>query len=53
MSEILESKHRAEIVVRSRKTGKVSIHSGRYGLFYEAYNLCMRKGYELLQYTAI
>lgn len=53
MSEIMNAKHRAEITVRNLKTGKVSVHKGRYGLYYEAAGYCRELGYALLQYTAI
>ena len=53
MSEIQNSKARAEITVRNIKTGKVSIHSGRYGLYFERVGYCRKLGYDVLQYTAI
>lgn len=53
MSEIRNTKARAEITVRNLKTGKVSVHRGRYGLFYEAVAHARKLGFVLLQYTAI
>ena len=53
MSEIRESKVNAEIFVKSRKSGKVTCHKGRYGLYYECVALCRAKDYDLLCYTAL
>lgn len=53
MSEIRTAKERAEITVRNLKTRKVTIHTGRFGVFFECYAYCVAQGYELLQYTAL
>ena len=53
MSELKNSKVRAEITVLCIKNRKVATFSGRYGFFYEAYALCASKGYRLLTYKAI
>lgn len=53
MSEIRAAKERAEITVRNIKTRKVTIHTGRFGCFFECYGYCARRGFELLQYTAL
>lgn len=53
MSELCQCKYRAEITVRNIKTGKVSVHTGRYGLYYECYALCTQRGYVLVSYMAI
>lgn len=53
MSEISKATMRAEITVRNLKTRKVSVHSGRFGTFADAYEAARKQGYELLQYIAI
>jgi hypothetical protein len=53
MSEIYGSKVKAEITVICLRTKKVSTHVGRYGLFYEAYGLCVSQGYTLIAYRGI
>ncbi len=53
MSEIREAKARAEIIVMHLKSRKITTLTGRYGLFYECYGLCVTKGYALLSYKAI
>lgn len=53
MSEISKASLRAEITVRNLKTRKVSIHSGRFGTFADAYEAARKQGFELLQYVAI
>lgn len=53
MSEIRTARDRAEITVRNLKTRKVSVHSGRFGTFADAYEAARKQGFELLQYKAI
>lgn len=53
MSEIPNTKAKAEIIVVSIKSRKVYTYTGRYGVFYEAYAYCASKGYLLIGYKAI
>lgn len=53
MSEISNTSLRAEIVVRTIRTRKVFIYSGRFGTFADAYEAARKQGFELLQYKAI
>lgn len=53
MSELKTSKVRAEITVLCIKNRKVSILTGRYGTYVEAYALAVQNGYKLLTYTTL
>ena len=53
MSEIRTAQARAEITVRNIKTKKVSVHTGRFGTFADAYEAARKQGFELLQYVGL
>lgn len=53
MSEIKDSKVKAEITVINKKNHKVQIVSGRYGTFAEAYEHASKLGFQILSYKSI
>lgn len=53
MSEIKDSKVKAEITVINKKNHKVQIVSGRYGTFSEAYEHASKLGFQILSYKSI
>ncbi len=53
MSEIKNTKIKAEITIVNKKNHKVQIISGRYGTFAEAYEHASKLGFQILSYKSI
>lgn len=53
MSEIKNTKIKAEITIVNKKSHKVQILSGRYGTFSEAYEHASKMGFQILSYKSI
>lgn len=53
MSELKNTKVKAEITIVNKKNHKVQILSGRYGTFAEAYEHASKLGFQILSYKSI